>query len=82
MVQTRDLLRSERHHDPARVMALADGVIAIVITLLVLEIHVPELPAGPGPEGVKRVPDRAGRRRGLGRSEAARGTPRAEGRQA
>ncbi len=47
MDQTRELLRSERHHDPARVMALADGVIAIVITLLVLEIHVPELPEGP-----------------------------------
>ena len=48
MDQTRELLRSDRHHDPARVMALADGVIAIVITLLVLEIHVPELPEGPG----------------------------------
>jgi uncharacterized membrane protein len=47
MDQTRELLRSERQHDPARVMALADGVIAIVITLLVLEIHVPELPEGP-----------------------------------
>ena len=50
MDQTRGLLRTERHHDPARVMALADGVIAIVITLLVLEIHVPELPGGSGPQ--------------------------------
>jgi uncharacterized membrane protein len=48
LVQTRGLLRSDRHHDPARVLALTDGVIAIVITLLVLEIHVPELPEGPG----------------------------------
>ena len=33
----------ERLHDPARVLALTDGVFAIIITLLVLEIHVPEL---------------------------------------
>jgi uncharacterized membrane protein len=39
--QARDLL--ERTHDPARVLALSDGVFAVVITLLVLEIHVPEL---------------------------------------
>lgn len=38
--------RFERSHDPARVMALSDGVIAIVITLLVLEIHVPDLAGG------------------------------------
>ena len=33
----------ERLHDPSRVLALSDGVFAIVLTLLVLEIHVPEL---------------------------------------
>ena len=38
--------RFERVHDPARVMALSDGIFAVVITLLVLEVHVPEL--GPG----------------------------------
>jgi uncharacterized membrane protein len=42
--QTRELL--ERLHDPARVLALSDGVFAILITLLVLEIHVPELAQG------------------------------------
>jgi uncharacterized membrane protein len=36
----------ERTHDPSRVLALSDGVFAIVITLLVLEIHVPELTPG------------------------------------
>jgi len=36
----------ERVHDPARVLALSDGVFAIIITLLVLEIHVPELTQG------------------------------------
>ena len=40
----RELL--ERLHDPARVLALSDGVFAIIITLLVLEIHVPELTQG------------------------------------
>ncbi len=34
--------RYERSHDPARVLALADGVCAIIITLLVLEVHVPD----------------------------------------
>jgi uncharacterized membrane protein len=42
--RTRELL--ERLHDPARVLALTDGVFAILITLLVLEIHVPELTQG------------------------------------
>jgi len=36
----------ERTHDPARVLALSDGVVAIIITLLVLEIQVPELTEG------------------------------------
>lgn len=46
MDQTQELRRYDRQHDPARVLALSDGVFAIVITLLVLEIHVPELTAG------------------------------------
>jgi uncharacterized membrane protein len=33
----------ERQHDPSRVHALSDGVFAIIITLLVLDVHVPEL---------------------------------------
>ena len=33
----------ERRHDPTRVLSSSDGVCAIIITLLVLEIHVPEL---------------------------------------
>src|SRR5215211_2363261 len=36
----------ERAHDPARVLALSDGVFAIILTLLVLEIHVPDLAQG------------------------------------
>jgi uncharacterized membrane protein len=36
----------ERTHDPARVLALSDGVFAIIITLLVLEVEVPELTQG------------------------------------
>ena len=38
--------RYEREHDPSRVLALTDGVVAIIITLLVLEIHVPQLSNG------------------------------------
>jgi uncharacterized membrane protein len=36
----------ERSRDPGRVMALTDGVFAIIMTLLVLDIHVPQLAAG------------------------------------
>ena len=36
----------ERQHDPTRVLALSDGVFAIIITLLVLDVHVPELEPG------------------------------------
>jgi uncharacterized membrane protein len=39
------LTREERRRDPSRVLALTDGVYAIIITLLVLDIHVPELEA-------------------------------------
>lgn len=46
MDQERERQRYDRQHDPARVLALSDGVFAIVITLLVLEIHVPELAGG------------------------------------
>ena len=46
MDQRLEIQRYDRQHDPARVMALSDGVFAIIITLLVLEIHVPELTGG------------------------------------
>ena len=42
--QAQELL--ERRRDPARVMALTDGVFAIIMTLLVLDIRVPQLAAG------------------------------------
>ena len=42
--QAQELL--ERSRDPARVMALTDGVFAIIMTLLVLDIRVPQLAAG------------------------------------
>src|SRR5215207_1248236 len=38
--------RYERGHDPTRVLTLSDGVFAIILTLLVLEIHVPDLAQG------------------------------------
>ena len=38
--------RYERGNDPARVLTLSDGVFAIVLTLLVLEIQVPDLAQG------------------------------------
>jgi Endosomal/lysosomal potassium channel TMEM175 len=39
------LSNPEREHDPSRVLALTDGAFAIIITLLVLEVH-PELSQG------------------------------------
>jgi uncharacterized membrane protein len=36
----------EREHDPSRVLAITDGVFAIITTLLVLDVHVPELSQG------------------------------------
>ena len=43
---TKERERYERTHDPTRVLALSDGVFAIILTLLVLEIHIPELDGG------------------------------------
>lgn len=42
--QAKELIN--RSQDPGRVMALTDGVFAIIMTLLVLEIHVPQLTNG------------------------------------
>jgi uncharacterized membrane protein len=42
--QAHELL--ERTRDPARVLALSDGVFAIIMTLLVLDIQVPKLVSG------------------------------------
>jgi uncharacterized membrane protein len=39
---------AERQGDPTRVLALSDGVFAIILTLLVLEIRVPELSVDEG----------------------------------
>jgi uncharacterized membrane protein len=59
MERERELRRYDRLHDPTRVLALSDGVVAIIITLLVLEIRVPELGGGRS----LRVPlPRSGRR--------------------
>lgn len=45
--ETRDLTpREQRKVDPGRVLALTDGVFAIIITILVLELKVPDLSSG------------------------------------
>jgi len=67
--------RYEREHDPARVLALSDGVFAIIITLLVLEIHVPELSQG---QTFKGALERSGRR--SSRSSSASWSSRSHGR--
>ena len=36
----------ERTRDPGRMLALTDGIFAVIVTLLVFEIKVPQLPAG------------------------------------
>ena len=46
MDEEQERRRYDRRHDPARVLALSDGVFAISITLLVLEIEVPDLARG------------------------------------
>jgi uncharacterized membrane protein len=46
MDQERELRRYERLRDPTRVLALSDVVFAIVLTLLVLEVQVPDLGGG------------------------------------
>jgi uncharacterized membrane protein len=46
MDRERELRRYERRHDPMRVLTLSDGVFAIVLTLLVLEVQVPDLRGG------------------------------------
>src|SRR5262249_50202115 len=45
---------SELMRDPSRVLALSDGVFAIIMTLLVLEIRVPQLSAGASLAGALR----------------------------
>lgn len=45
---------SELMRDPSRVLALSDGVFAIIMTLLVLDIRVPQLSAGASLAGALR----------------------------
>lgn len=40
---------------PNRIEALADGIFAVAMTVLVLEVHIPDLPEGASPDALERA---------------------------